>query len=136
MLLISFIYNQYVMAKKSANSQGTLFKPANEPIGDGKETKFITVPITVSDQTSELKIKIDVNVANATWKVSGGITTKQVDPSNPEITEATLQRFASLIAQAVEVAMDRRAEILSAMDGNDPDQMSIGFGEPAGAGNR
>lgn len=100
--------------------------------------------ITVDGQTSTLTVKVDLNTKAATWKISAFITTNQVDPSNPEVIEATVTTLAKMINQAVDEAIEARRQILESREG-DPDQQALpfettpeedGLGQAAGPGKR
>jgi len=78
---------------------------------------------------STLKVQVAMNTKNATYKVSGFITTNQVDTENPT---AIINQLDSLLEEALKFANDRRLDILQAMrKAENPGQTELFDGEPA-----
>lgn len=95
-----------------------------------KEVWKLERPISINDNSSVLTVQVALNKKDATWKMTAVLTTTQVDPQNEEITGGTINTLADMIDQIVWQAIKKRADLLEARSGGDPDQGELDLQTP------
>ena len=91
-------------------------KKKNDLIRTATEKTEIERTIKVGEITSQLVVKATHNTKKNTWNVTSKITTTQVDPTNPDVTEATLEQVKQMQAQLVEYCIQRSVELSAHSD--------------------
>jgi hypothetical protein len=100
-------------------------KKSTFTIIEAKEVKEIQYPINVDGQPSTLVVKCDFNEKKGTWKITGQITTKQVDPSNEDVTKGTVSTLADMMEQAAFQMIERRQEWQAGQEPDNPNQLGL-----------
>jgi len=96
-----------------------------------KKLEFVlSKPIEVDNQPSELVVKGVLDMQKATYKISTHITTKQVDPSNDQVTEGVLTTLGMMLAKMTTKMIEERHKLLQGASGG-KNQMQLDFAPPA-----
>lgn len=90
-----------------------------------KEVEELSFPIVVDGQPSQLVVQMNFNTARGTYQIVTKITTKQVDPANDAVNEATLTTVGNMLTQAIEEMKEKRRNWLSNKEPDDPDQLGL-----------